>query len=347
MTFAGGHAWVLLLLLVVPLAAWRLFSRHKPAIHFTSPGLQSMDPTWRQRSRWLLPAFRLMALMLLVAALARPQQGLSQHTADAEGIAIQLVLDRSGSMDHDDFRSGGRWVMRLAAVKDVAGRFVAGGGRLAGRVSDLVGLVTFAQFADSDCPLTLDHEFLLARLHRAQIVEAFREDGTAIGDALGLAVARLHDLDGRRTEPDDTEAIAKVAILLTDGENNAGQLEPEKAAQLAAALNVRVYTIGVGTGGDARSGDAAAGESVLRRVAEITGGKSYRASDTASLEAIYEEIDKLERTRFADRRYTDYRELAIESSRVGPFLFPPLVLAALMLLVLQVTLEQTLYRTIP
>lgn len=336
MTFHGGSVWLLLLLLLIPLTAWRLAFRRQAAILFSSPGLRGLDPTWRQRSRWLLPVFRLAALALLVAALARPQQGLTQRTAEAEGIAIQIVLDRSGSMEQDDFQKDGQRVIRLAAVKDVAGQFIAGGGPLPGRFSDLIGLVSFARFADSECPLTLDHDFLLARLEQIGIVGNFREDGTAIGDALGLAVAQLDELDRRRAEADRDEVKGKVVILLTDGENNAGQFAPREAAEMAAALGVRVYTIGVGRE-----------EGSLREMAQITGGKSYRASDAASLEAIYADIDRLERSRFDDRRYTDYRELAIEPFRLGPFGFPPLALAALVLLALEAVLERTVYRVIP
>jgi Ca-activated chloride channel family protein len=354
MMFHGGSAWFLLLLLV-PLAAWRLsVCRRNAAIQFSSPGLRGLDPTWRQRSRWLLPVFRLAALILLIVAMARPQQGLTQRITEAEGIAIQLVLDRSGSMEQDDFRKGGEQVTRLAAVKDVAGRFVAGGGPLPGRLSDLIGLVTFSRFAQSDCPLTLDHEFLLARLEETDVVGNFREDGTAIGDALGLAVAKLHELDERREETERDAVKGKVVVLLTDGENNAGQFAPLEAAELAAALEVRVYTIGVGTDTAPAAGETETqwtgigrDEQVLRQMARITGGKSYLASDAASLEAIYAEIDRLERSRFDDRRYSDYRELAVEPFRLGPLGFPPLVLAALVLLAVEAVLARTVYRVIP
>ena len=223
--------WYLLLLLLLPLVGWRLFAkRRSAAVPYTNLSIaKKMSPTVRQRLLWLPKAAALMALLFLILGLARPREGRQQTIVDREGIAIQLVVDRSGSMRAMDFQIDGEHVDRLTAIKNVAGKFVIGEDRLDGRFTDLVGLITFAGFADGVTPPTLDHAFLVANLNKTEIVSERREDGTAIGDAIALAVEKLTALDERQTE----KVKSKVIILLTDGENTAGELEPVAAAELA------------------------------------------------------------------------------------------------------------------
>ena len=356
--FHTPSAWFLMLLWLVPLLVWWMIARRRQgAITFSSTEwLGGLAPSWKQRLRWLPAALRVAVIILLIVALARPQEGRKQTIVDSEGIAIEMVVDRSGSMQAMDFQVNGAPVDRLTAVKDVAAKFVSGGDNLPGRTSDLVGLVTFAGRADGIAPPTLDHAYLIGQLARTEIATDRSEDGTAIGDAIGLAVEKLTALG----KGDERKMKSKVVILLTDGENNAGDLDPIQAAELAATLGVKVYTIGVGTNGRAPFpvDDPFTGrtmlqwarvnidEATLKQVADATKGKYFRATDTASLEQIYKDIDTLERSRIEARNFTDYRELAIESVHAGSITLPPIVQVAFWLLAAQVVLSNTLFRRI-
>lgn len=362
MIFHPYSVWFLLLLVLLVPAAWLLLvRRRRSAIRFSSTAAAAATgSTWKTRTRWILPCLRLMAIALLIVAIARPQLGRKVTTVDSEGIAIELVVDRSGSMQAMDFEIDGRPVDRLAAIKDVAGKFVHGGDDLPGRFADLVGLVTFAGYADGVSPLTLDHSYLTTRLRQTEIVTDQNEDGTAIGDAISLSLEKLESLD-ERSKKEGQEVKSKIVILLTDGENNAGSVDPLQAAELAETLGIKVYTIGVGTTGRApvpvtnpltgrRSmqwAEVHIDEETLKKIAETTGGKYFRATDTESLSAIYEEIDQLEKSRVEERHYVDYREIAIEPVSAGFFTMPPLVLVALLLLTLQCVLGASVYRQIP
>lgn len=348
--------WYFLLLLLVPLAAWRLFAAgRKAAVRFSSLGLAKQLPrTFRQRLIWLPKALTLAAIAFVIIGLARPREGREQTVVDSEGIAIEMVVDSSGSMQAMDFKIDGENVDRLTAIKNVAGKFVAGGDELKGRFNDLVGLITFAGYADGESPPTLDHSFLVAQLNNTQIVTARSEDGTAIGDAISLAIEKLNALDARQEE----KVSSKVIILLTDGENNAGALEPIQAAELAQTMGIKVYTIGVGTKGQAPVPviDSFTGrrmiqmmpvnidEETLQKVASLTGGKYFRATDTDSLEKIYAEIDAMEKTKVEAQHFVDYQELAIQPYRASGITLPPMLLIALMLLAARVALEQTWLR---
>ncbi|MFI4873853.1 MAG: VWA domain-containing protein [Blastopirellula sp. JB062] len=356
--FYGPSTWFLLLLLLVPPLAWRMFAgKRKLALPFSSTRwMADLAPTWKHRLQWLPTALRIAAIALLIVCLARPQEGRKQTVVDSEGIAIEMVVDRSSSMQAMDFEVDGSPVDRLTAVKDVVAKFIAGDGDLAGRASDLVGLVTFARNADGISPPTLDHPYMIKQLERTEIALQRNEDGTAIGDALGLAVEKLSALG----EGDERKMKSKIVILLTDGENNAGQLDPVVAAELAASMGVKVYTIGVGTKGQApvpvldpfsgrrtfQMTQVNIDEATLKKIAETTGGQYYRATDTQSLEKIYDEIDQLEKSRVEAKHYVDYRELAIEPIHAGVASLPPLVLVALWLVVAQVVLSNTVYRKI-
>lgn len=383
------NPWLLILLLLLPWAAWALFAkRRQSAVTYSSVALAGrVKPTLRQRLLWLPSVLTLAAMLCLILGLARPREGRERTITDSEGIAIELVVDRSGSMRALDFRIEGEQVDRLTAIKSVASKFVAGGDGLEGRFADLVGLITFAGYADGITPPTLDHTFLVDQLNNTEIVANRDEDGTAIGDALALAVEKLHglgderqrkslanrrdpandaasnaaELGSQREQPNsDVEGRikSKVVILLTDGENTAGELEPIQAAELAETLGIRVYTIGVGTKGRApipvrdgftgrtfiRTMPVNIDEATLRQVAETTGAEYFRATDTESLTKIYEEIDQLEKSKVESQHFVDYRELAVQPIQMGLVRIPPILLAAFVLLAIRILLQQTWLR---
>ncbi len=323
------------LLLLVGLPAlwwWRRHGRRAPAVRFPSLATVAAGPLgWRTRWRWLPLALRTAALALLVLALARPQWGRAESRFTGLGIDIMLAVDISSSMLAEDFSLAGQRANRLEAVKSVVNDFVAG------RPGDRVGLVLFAARPYTQCPLTLDHGWLQQNLQRAQI--GMIEDGTAIGSALATAARRLESSDAK----------SKVIILLTDGQSNAGRISPATAAEAARALAIKVYTIGAGTRGlapypsrdfcgnvDYQPVQVDIDEATLTEIAETTGGQYFRATDTASLQQIYESIDALERTEFEAPKFYDWREL-----------YPWLVLPALLLLMIEVGLAQTVLRRLP
>jgi len=287
-----------------------------------------------------LPALLLaLAAALLGAALAGPRIPDQTTRVQRKGIAVMLALDVSGSMRALDLSEGTRERTRLDAVKEVVSDFVLGGSGIAGRPDDAIGLVSFARYADCRCPLTLDHRNLT--LVAKDLVFAEREDdGTAIGEGLGLAVERLRE----------SKAASKVAILLTDGESNAGEIAPLAAAEVARAIGVKVYTIGAGRDGMApvRVEDPYSGKTVLRQmpssvdeetltaIAERTGGRFFRATDAAALREVYREIDRLERTEIQETRYLQYHEM-----------FEPLVAGALAALALGLLLQASWLRRAP
>ena len=268
--------------------------------------------TWRVRLSWL-PAFSVaVAAALFAVVLAEPRVPDSSQRIPKEGIAIAMVLDTSGSMRALDLSTDQEERTRLDAAVEVFRSFVAGDGKdLRGRQDDAIGIVTFAGFADTRCPLTLDHRILFQILDSVEIVTSRSEDGTALGDGLLLAVERL-----RRSE-----AESRVIILLTDGVNNAGQVAPLTAAQIAADKGIAVYTIGAGTSGFApvRVQDAfgrsvltrepvTIDEKTLKEIADTTGGRYFRATNAAGLEKVYAEIDALERTVISEERFRNFND---------------------------------------
>ena len=267
---------------------------------------------WRRRLAWVPDAVLCLALIALVVALAGPRIGERFSRIHREGVAIMMVVDVSSSMRALDLSTPARERTRLEAVQDVFQDFVMGDGDLPGRPDDAIGLVSFAGFADTAVPLTLDHNNLTAVARDLDTVRDRGEDGTAIGDALALAVERLRE----------STAQSRIAVLLTDGVNNAGVEAPAEAAELARSLGVKVYTIGAGTTGLApmrvedrfgrsvlRSMRVDVDEVVLRRIAEVAGGRFFRAEDAEGLERVYAEIDRLERTRITEDRFRQYDEL--------------------------------------
>lgn len=300
----------LLAALLAPLV-YLLARSDRAALTYSSLAVPERAPAGARARLAGLPAVLLaLGALLLSVALAGPRTGDATTKVVREGIAIALVVDRSGSMDARDFVEGDTGVSRLHAVKRIVRDFVVGGRALAGRPDDLIGLVAFAGYADAFCPLTLDHLNLIAILDQIEINQDRREAGTAIGEGIALAVERL------RRHP----ASSKVIVLLTDGVNNAGSIAPLQAAELAAQNDIRVYAIGAGRSGLApvpvRVGDRVLlrrmrvelDAETLRRIAERTGGRYFHADSAQALEDVYAEIDRLERTEISEVRYLQYSE---------------------------------------
>jgi len=359
--FAFEQAWWLLLLVVIPLF-WLRYARPSWRAAVALPGASALRAAGTSgrgffaRARWLLPCLRSLAVVFLVVGLARPVKANEQTRIFVEGIAIELVVDRSGSMQALDFSRRNREMDRLDAVKLVASEFIAGGDGLKGRPNDLIGLVTFARFADSLSPPTLDHEYVIDALKQVRPAGAGNEDGTAIGDGVALAVERLRDLDEGRAADPTRRIKSRVVILLTDGENNAGDIDPVVAAEMAKTLGIRLYTIGVGTRGMAPmpvqtpfgrqyvNQPVSIDEELLREMAEMTGGEYFRATDERSLRDIYERIDALERTATEERRYLQSTALAVEPFTFNGVTVPPILMGALVLLALELLLAHTRLR---
>ena len=337
-----------MLLLLVPLAALLAWRRRDVArLRFShTAGAGRLQGTWRSRLARLPLALRALALAALVVALARPQLGSERVRDISQGIAIGMVVDRSSSMG-EPMRFGAGTMTRLEAVKRVFREFVdpAVGG-MGGRPSDLVGMTAFAQYADSVCPLTLSHDTLLQLLDTVRLADDRSEDGTAIGDAVALAAARLRQAEDalRERSGDAYEIKSKILVLLTDGENNAGDRSVRDAAELCRDWGVKVYAIGVGAERGLRTpfGRLTAplrrgfDDRALREIADVTGGKYWLATDADALRSVHEEINALEKSEFEAVRYLDYREA-----------FAPWALAGLLLLTMEGLLRQTLLRTVP
>jgi Ca-activated chloride channel family protein len=352
------YSWPWLILAPAALAAlwWRARPQRRPAALFSSvTDLKGLPVTLAQRVRGSLPYFYGLSLCLLITALARPQAGRAESRITGQGIAIEMVLDTSGSMEALDFQLGGRDVSRLEAVKHVIQEFVLGSraSRLAGRLDDLVGLVAFGGFADSKCPLTLDHGALIdivggleiprpIRDSQGQVInaQALQEElATAIGDGVAVAVDRLRG----------SKAKSKVIILLTDGDCNAGVVDPREAARIAAESGIRLYTIGIGRSGvvpvprEDEFGNRVLvpaqfriDEELLREMAQTGHGRYFHASDSEGLARVYAEIDALEKTGFEETKYAEYREL-----------FPWFAAPGFALILLVGALGETRFRSLP
>ncbi len=313
---------VLLLLALLAIPVFLLARRAPGRVVFSSFSLlPGGGRGWRARLAWLPDALLALSLVALVVSLAGPRVGERFSRVQREGIAIAMILDTSGSMAALDLSTPDRERTRLLAVQDVFEQFVLGGGDLGGRPDDLIGVIRFAGYADTAAPLTLDHENVVAVARNLELTRLRAEDGTAIGDALGLAVERLRE----------APAQSRIAVLLTDGVSNAGVESPQSAAELARSQGVKVYTIGAGTNGFAPVRDARGvlrsvpvqiDEATLRDIAERTGGRYFRAGNADALTEVYAEIDRLERTRITEDRSRQYEEL-----------FAPPLLAALLLAV--------------
>lgn len=330
MNFEFADPAFLWLLLAVPALAWWYFRRRVrrggSLVYSDLAAVRRADVRRGGRWRHVLPVLRLLALVALVVAFARPRAGVTSENVLTEGIDIVLVLDISSSMLAEDLEPN-----RIDAAKQVAADFVSG------RLNDRIGLVVFAGQAFTQVPLTLDYGVVRELMDELDV--GMVEDGTAVGMGLATAVKRLNE----------SVAESKVVVLLTDGRNNRGEIDPLTAAQMAQALGVRVYTIGAGSRGTARVpvDDPLMGrryatvrvdvdEETLAEVASTTGGRYFRATDTESLASIYQEIDELETTEIEVQNFTRYTEL---------FHIP--LAAGLLLLLIEAGLANTLLRKLP
>jgi len=331
--FAFAHPWVLFLLLVIPLLAWLKgkFGGTAGVTFSNTSMLAKIGNRRRSRAGAFLATLTYLALALFIVALARPQFGRVTTRVQATGVDIMLVLDVSRSMLAEDFTIGNRRANRIDAVKLVTEQFIRE------RPNDRIGLVAFAGRPYLVSPLTLDHDWLIRNLERLRI--GLVEDGTAIGSAIASAANRLKD----------KEAKTKLIVLLTDGDNNAGKVQPLTAAEAAKALGIRIYTIGAGTEGEApfpltnqfgrtvyRNVLVKFDEKTLQEIATMTRGQYFRATDTNSLRTIFGEIDKLEKSKVEVEKTAQYRDLFMW------FLIPGLACLAL-----EILLSQTVWRRLP
>ena len=333
-----AHPWLLLTALAaLPALYW--IRRSRGRVRFSSlSALPVSSHTWRTRLAWLPDAMIVTGVIALAIAFAGPRMGDEHSRVRREGIAMVMAVDTSGSMRALDLSERGNETTRLGAVKKVFEQFVLGSKGLAGRPDDAIGLVSFAGHADPDCPLTLDHSFLIQAARELDFVKDPTDDGTALGDGLALAVEKVRKFPAK----------SKVIVLLTDGVENAGRLGGKEAADLAAQNGVKVYTIGAGTNGMAPIRvDRGRGsqlmqmpveidEDTLRAIAAKTGGQYFRATDAAALKTIYTQIDKLERTKIEQNQFLRFYELY----------YIPLSLG-LLLVCLAFALRGTLLRRLP
>ncbi len=355
MHFAAPQAFLLLMLL--PLVAWLYLRRGRTAtVRFSSlRRVGTLGRSVRLRARPLLLVLRLAALALLIVAIARPQTSRSETRVSTEGIALEMVVDRSSSMRAEMAFEGER-LNRLEVVKRVFTEFVTGNGDdLPGRPHDLIGMIAFARFADTAAPLVRAHDALVQFVQGTKIVQVREEDGTAIGDALALAAARLKRAEedlARWTENGAADAFtikSKAIILLTDGRNNAGDMTPGQAAALARDWEIKIYAIGIGGGeefiavqtpfgGTVRLPAVGLGldEATLRTVAEVSGGRYFTAADGEALRNVYQEIDRLEKTEIETLEFAQHEEE-----------FLPYALAAGLLLLSEIVLGNTWLRRAP
>ena len=325
-------------LAVIPAVWWA----HRAAgrVVFSSIDALPAESTWRTRLAWVPDALIAIAILSLCIALSGPRKGQRDSRIRSQGIAIAMVVDISGSMRALDLSERDRELTRLDAVKRVFEQFVLGGGGLRGRPDDAIGLVSFARYADTRSPLTLDHGNLVTAARALEIVTEESEDGTSMGDGLALAVERLREAPMK----------SKVAIVLSDGVSRDGEITPLAAAALAHDAGVRVYTVGAGTKGMApiRVDDPFSGgqrlvstrvdidEDTMRAVAERADGKYFRATDAAGLRRVYQEIDRLERTEISEVKFLEYDQY------YGRF-----VVAAMIAVAVAFLLRGTLLRRLP
>lgn len=323
----GQPLFFLLFVLIPLLIYWKVAKgqRQSAAVGISTTKGLSQIRSWRNFFQNVPFILRLLALSCIIIALARPQVKFEEQQSEGEGIDIILCIDVSGSMTAQDFSPN-----RMEAAKKVAESFVNS------RPNDRIGIVIFSGESFTQCPLTTDHTVLLHQIE--QIRNGLLEDGTAIGSGLATSVDRLKD----------SKAKSKVVILLTDGINNGGLIDPATAKEIAKTFKVKVYTIGVGTDGYAptpvstpmgivmQNEKVAIDEKLLQNIANETGGKYFRATDNKSLENIYSSIDSLEKSKVEITTFHRYTEK-----------FYPLIFAAMTLLLLEVILRFTIFKKFP
>jgi Ca-activated chloride channel family protein len=333
--------WMLgMLWLVVPAVWWSV--RSSGRVVFSSlRALPAGGETWRTRIAWMPDAMIGLAIVSLVIALTGPHRGDEAARIRREGIAVMMAVDVSGSMKALDLSEKNRELTRLDAVKDVFEKFVLGGKGLDGRPDDAIGLVAFAHYADTRSPLTLDHNNLVTAARQLDFAER-EDDGTAIGAGLELAITRLAEFKPK-------EKVSRIAILLTDGVSNVHDIDEDAAIDDAVKAGIKVYAIGAGTNGiapirvtredgssDLMQMQVEIDESTLRKIADKTGGQYFRATDHASLEQIYAQIDRLERVEIEQDQFTDYHEY-----------FPVFAIAAMLLVIGAFALRGSVLRRLP
>ncbi|MBX3322021.1 MAG: VWA domain-containing protein [Phycisphaeraceae bacterium] len=340
--------WMLVLLVLVPIVLLASRDRAQSGVMYTQNDLLAAGRrSWRVRFAWLPAFLRAVSIALIVVALARPQQFEGHTRTTIEGVAIQLVIDRSSSMEQP-MRWGSQMSTRIEVTRAMAKEFVQGpdstSERDRGRQGDMIGLVGFAGFADTLCPLVRSHAALITMIDQIETASIRGEDGTAIGSALQLAAARLKNAEAeiarntaRSDQAPDFVIKSKVVILLTDGANNRG-ISPIDAAHLAAEWGIRVYTIGIG---DTSSDNALRSlftpmevdRDLLQRIASITGGRYFSAADAEAMRQVYNQIDELERSKVEIEEFTDYIEL-----------YRPLAIAAFAAILLESLLRTLVLR---
>lgn len=347
MNWQLAYPWALGFLAVIPLYWISALIRN----HFRSGVTSSVSSrvsaaggSVRTATRWIPPLLKSGAIAALVIALARPQEIIGNSTSTRDAIALELVVDRSGSMN-DMVRFRGQRTNRLEAVKAVVESFVLGDGEsLKGREGDLLGLIVFGTYADTLMPLTQSHKPLVEALRKVSVAQDNREKATSIGDAIILACARLkasEDAMGNEMNDPDFTLKSKAIVLLTDGENSAGQYSPEQSAKLAADWGIKVYIIGIQGGTSRTFGGMRFGaiqevnDDNMTRVAEYTGGKYWSVTEIEDLGAIYAQIDELERTTITINETTTYREF-----------YQPFAVASLIGLFASALLAGTIYRRV-
>lgn len=349
-----AHPEAFVLLLAVPVAAWALLCRGRRlrAAMPTARLAGRHGRTWRTRLGFVPVLLRAAALAMLVTALARPREVIGSSRIDTDAIAIMVVVDRSGSM-REPMMFEGRAESRLDVVKRVLEQFIKGDEArgMRGREGDLIGLIAFARYADTVCPLVHAHDALLRLTQAIDVARIPSENMTAIGDAIALGAAKLRqaedDLARRAGHGDQRRIESKVMILLTDGENNAGEKSPAEAAKLAAEWGVKIHVIGIGAGENVMVMQTPFGErripvgggfndAALREAADLTGGRYWSADDAEALRNIYAEIDKMERTVVRTETFTRYHER-----------FMPFALAAALALALELLASSTILRRLP
>ncbi len=345
MNWQFAYPWVLIFASLIPLI-WivRVLRWHRSTGLMTSAPsrVAAAGTSLRTLGLWVPNAIISIALIALLVALARPQRIVGNTKATRDTIALELVVDRSWSMDEPVIFDGQR-TNRLEAVKKVVERFVEGdGSKLRGRTGDLLGLIVFGSFADTLMPLTQSHDALIEALRRIELPRVERERSTAIGDALMLAIGRLkasEDVMRANSEDESFELKSKAVVLLTDGENRAGQYSPQQAAGLAKEWGVKVYIIGIrgGTtsGGRFFGASQQVNDRQMTQVAEHTGGQYWGVDRISDLEEVYAKIDELERSSVEVSESTSYEEL-----------FQPYAIAGTLVLIGGVLLRETIMRSV-
>ena len=353
--------WAFALLLLAPLVGYLAGrGRGRAQVRFSSVReIAAVGASWRTRLAFLPAMLRVAGVVLLVVALARPQEGSAHARVSTKGVILELVIDRSGSMEEEMAYRGQR-LTRLEVVKRVVKDFVAGGAGLEGRSSDLLGLVTFARYANTVCPLVRAHDALLGFVDELETVTDREENYTAIGEGLALGVARLEKAAEDVAERNaallasagagdevlpEFQVQSKAIVLLTDGRNNAGEYLPMEAAEYARAKGITVYTVGIGgtAAGGRRDpffgmmrGRSTLDEGLLQRIAETTGGFYGRADSAEGLREVFARIDELETSEIESVAYSSYDER-----------FGPLARGALLILGLEILLSCTWFRRVP